>query len=591
MYSVSDEYLSKIKDNGRITRITGTLTLDDGTEVEITNDSIAKNPVITNQCSGNDELVLGQAYQGQLKVSLYSDINRYTIYGAEITLAFGLCLDEDADTWEDVPLGVYYVTECIRTSNDVLQITAVDHIDALDIDYDGTTVSGTPYEILSQAKTYSGLTLGQTSDEIAALPNGSTTFGISESNHKSQTWRDVVGDLAACLCGFAYMDRNGKLCIGQFSTETTRTITDDYRFKDTISDYEVIYSSVTCDKGDTVISVGTAKNQNLDLGDNDFLQLGTDETTTAVLTNILNVVSAVTYTPSDIEWYGDPALDMGDLIEATGYAAKKSTLIPLQKFTWTWRARHKIVSSGKNPYLGEAKSVLDKKVENITKTQQTIESGLHLVTNTTEVGFSDEWKILGQCSFVCLTSQISTFNGVVKLNMDAAGSVKIKYQINGVDYYFIHICQVPEGIHTLTLFIPVHGKLNVINSLKVYIMSEDSSGLVNALDFNGGISGSGISDIDWDGYIVLDDIVPKYEIAGLTQTVTGDSATVTLYNPIVTSVEDKIPVQNIAYLPIPTLSDECVVILERLKQQIDTEDGNNFITEDGNLIITEGGIE
>lgn len=431
MYPVSNEYLNVICENDPITRITGTLDLKDGTTLLITNEDIAKAPSIMNQCVNNSELKLGQAYQAQLDISIYSNIDRYLIYGARIELAFGLQIE---DAWEDIPLGVFIVSECIRTSNDVLQITALDEMDKLDDKYSGDLLTGTPFSILSFIATEHGLLLAQTQNEIEALPNGTHTFGSPEK-FRSSTWRDVVGELAACLAGNAIIDRTGKLFIQSFSTSVTRILPAAMRSREQISDYLVSYSSASCVKNDSQISVGTNSGQDIALDNNDFLQLGTPEAVQTLLTNILEAISPLEYTPSDISWFGDPALDLGDLINAIGGTAADSTLIPVQKYKWTWRGDHQIVAVGKNPNLVEVQSLTDKKISEALQATAENEVTYHVFTNLEAITFGSEQEVT-LASLAFTSAQTTTvkimhefiFDMLRDLGID--GSYELRYYLD-----------------------------------------------------------------------------------------------------------------------------------------------------------------
>ena len=438
MYPVSNAYLNEIAKNNPTTRITGTLTLKSGTSIPITNDTIAKAPSIMNQCVNNTELKLGQAYQAQCNISIYSNINRYLIYDAILALSFGLKI---GNSWEDVPIGEFRVTECLRTSNDILQLTALDAMDRLDDKYSGTVITGAPFDILSLIAMNHGLELGQTQADIEALPNGTVVFGMPE-NYRSKTWRDVVGDLAACLAGNAMIDREGRLFIQSFATSVTRTLASSARSKEKISDYLVSYSSASCTKNGSLVSVGTDTGQDISLDDNDFLQYGLPEVTQSILTNILDAIGPLEYTPSDISWYGDPSLDLGDLIEATGGAAAASTLIPIQKFKWTWRGAHQIVAVGKNPNLGNVESLTDRKIEDafinsgpiedITD-EQTVANIIFATVDTTTVTLWHEFKL--DCALD---------------DPDEPMQVIVHYYLNGEEESYTPVMTIGEsGLHTL----------------------------------------------------------------------------------------------------------------------------------------------
>ncbi len=386
MYPVSEDYKNEIIKNNTTTRITGTLTLKNGAVVQITNSVIAKAPTIMNQCVNNSELKLGQAYQAQLDFSIYSNINRYSVYGGVIELSFGLKI---GSLWENVPLGVFIVNECVRKSNDILQITALDKMDFLDDKYSGEIVTGTPFVLLNYIAMNHGLVLAQDREEIEALPNGTRLFEMPGS-YRASTWRDVVGDLAACLAGNAIIDRTGKLYIQSFSLNVARNITAAMRSKETIMDYLISYSSASCSKNGENIFVGTETSQDISLDDNDFLQSGTKNDIEIVLSNILEAIRPLIYTPSDISWFGDPSLDLGDLIEATGGAAAERTLIPVQKYKWIWRGPHQIVSIGKDPSLNNSQSLNDKKINNILKKTAENEITYYVYANFDPIEFGSE---------------------------------------------------------------------------------------------------------------------------------------------------------------------------------------------------------
>ena len=371
MYPVSNAYLDTIFDDQRETRITGTLRLKNGTTVSIDNELVAEAPVFSNQCVNDTELKLGQAYQAQLDIGLYLTIDRYKIYGANITLSHGVKLSDDPETWEDVPLGVFKVKECIRTSNNILKITALDEMDKLDKKYPGgIELSGEAYDILGIIAVNTNMTLSQTQEQIRALPNGTKVGFKLRDKYRSTTWRDLLGDMAACLAGNAILDREGKIFIHSFATDVTLTIPADARTRESISDYEVVYSSASCLRRQDLISVGNDSGQDLALDANDFIQKNTQEWAEDVLQEILDAISPLQYTPSDISWYGDPAIDLGDLIQATGSAASTSTLIPVQKTKWKWRGEHQIVAVGKNPYLGETQSVTEKRLNKLIDNEE-----------------------------------------------------------------------------------------------------------------------------------------------------------------------------------------------------------------------------
>lgn len=596
MYPVSNDYLNEIVNNNPTTRITGTLTLKGGASIPITNSTIAKAPTIMNQCVNKTELKLGQAYQAQCNVSIYSDINRYLIYNASLVLYFGLKI---GNTWEDIPLGVFIVSECIRTSNDVLQITALDRMNKLDDDYTGDQISGTAYSILNYIASQHGLILAQNQNEIEALPNGTYIYGMPEK-YRSKTWRDVVGDLAACLAGNALIDRNGKLLIQSFSKTVTRTLPASMRSKEKISDYLVSYSSASCVKDNMLLSVGTDSAQDISLDNNDFVQLGTSDKTHNILTNILEAIGSIEYTPSDISWFGDPALDLGDLIEATGGAAGVSTIIPVQKFKWTWRGNHQIVSVGKNPNLGEAKSLTDKKIEDLTRNTSSNETTFYNFVNLDAITFSSEHETeIAKLAFT--SAQKTTVKILHEFIFDMLSdlSVECSYEllyyldgelvsyspyehvrgIQGVstgatefsitrDFFYILKDVVPNVRHTWRVAVVTHGISRTtidVNHAHVTLEGQRLYG-----------------DEYFDGYLEAKDYLTVVPLGCLGVISISDEAVINLditATPIEAS--DNFVLCDIAEMQLIPIADTCAVYMERLKLKRITENGMVRVTEDG----------
>lgn len=586
MYNVSDAYKSQIFKDGRETDVVGTLTLKNGTVINIDGSTIAQKPEIDGQCSGNEDLILGQVYQSQLKVSLYSDTDRYSVYGAEIRLTYKLKLEDGS--WEQVPLGVYIVSECIRKSNDVLQITALDSLNKLDVEHGGESVSGKPSDILNYVARKAGLELGQSPADLDKLINGSVLIG-TPSNPNVNTLRDIVGDLSAVMGGFAIIDRNGRLSIRNFSTAIDRTISADYRKKESISDYKIKYSKVSCIKNSHYIFMGDNSKQELSLGENVFLQLGTDSQTRELLQNILNGLKDVEFTPTSFEFVGDPAIDLGDLINITGYGARASTLVPVHKQNWKWRGNHKIQAVGKNPYLNpESKET--RAISSVTRQVKSVENRVLQMTNTKEVQVTDLWKELSDITFGMSTDQNLLFNGVCKVDMINDTTVKFKYENNSEEIDFIHEAQTGKGVNTITLFMPVTAKPNELNTFVVYIAS-DGIGSVDIMDFRGSISGSGLSYTEWDGSIILEDAFGRIAHFRCVGIIAKEEFNFTFRTPVTASASDTM--QRVFKLDrVKTLEDDCrltMKINEYTRIEEDEEETTR-ITEDGIIRTTIGGF-
>lgn len=145
MYPVSNAFLEKIQENTRDYYWTGEITTKNGATYSFENKDILKGSgYINNKSCSAEEIELGSVYAAELKITLYNNINRYTLTDAEIRLTYHLVLDDD--TVEDVPMGVFIISEANRNIKTL---------------------------------------------EIEALTNGTETFSIY-TNNDIETWRDVL---------------------------------------------------------------------------------------------------------------------------------------------------------------------------------------------------------------------------------------------------------------------------------------------------------------------------------------------------------------------------------------------------------------
>ena len=208
IYSVSDAYKTAIRARTRTDRVTGTLTLTNGTVLNLdAADLMSGSLTLDNQCVTGEELAFGCAYLGQAALNLRTDLSRHAFYGAK-----------------PVPLGVYTVAEAERRALYV-SIKAYDNILALQQKYDGTTMQGTAYAMLGQIAAACGLTLGQTEAEIGALnPNAALVCQLSGADGLS-TWRECAAAVAQLVGGFAAADRAGRLVLRTFAEKPCAALT------------------------------------------------------------------------------------------------------------------------------------------------------------------------------------------------------------------------------------------------------------------------------------------------------------------------------------------------------------------------------
>ena len=327
MYSVSDAYKSAIQNNSRSFTWSGTIKTTAGRVYAFTNEDIVKGSgYVSRQCSGSSEIELGSVYAAELGISLFLDVDRYSLEDAEVKVFFHMNLPDG--TVEDVPMGIFYVAEANRKIK-TLELKAYDAMLNFEKAYSEAQSSGYPYDFLSVMATGCGVELAQTQEEIEALPNGTELLGIYPDND-IETWRDFLHYLSQALGCFALINREGKLELIQYGNTPVRMINNTHRFSSSFSDFVTRYTAISSTNRRT----NTAEYYSLDPDDgltmnletNPLLQFGLDEVRERILTNILNTVAVINYVPFDSETVGDPALDPGDILTFSGGQADETKM-------------------------------------------------------------------------------------------------------------------------------------------------------------------------------------------------------------------------------------------------------------------------
>lgn len=135
MYPVSDGFLRAVKSNTRKYFWTGTIVTRGGMTYEFGAKEIVKGSgYISRQCCGSTEIELGTVYAAEMGITLLSDIDRYTLEDALVTLVFHLVLADGSV--EEVPMGVFEVSEANRLAK-CLELKAYDFMLRFDKGFNG----------------------------------------------------------------------------------------------------------------------------------------------------------------------------------------------------------------------------------------------------------------------------------------------------------------------------------------------------------------------------------------------------------------------------------------------------------------------
>ena len=393
MYPVSDAFLRTVRSNTRKYFWTGTIVTRDGMTYEFGAKEIVKGSgYISRQCCGNTEIELGTVYAAEMGITLLSDIDRYTLEDALVTLVFHLVLADGSV--EDVPMGVFEVSEANRLAK-CLELKAYDFMLRFDKRFNGFETVGTAYDFIALCCKRCKVEFGNKRAEIDAMPNGGVTLSVYTEND-IETCRDVLFYVAQVLGGFFIINREGKLELRKYGKDPVMKVEQRHRFSSSFSDFITRYTAVSSTNKQTQIAEYYALDPDngltMNLGVNPLLQFGLKETREMLCRNILADLSVIRYVPFDSDTIGNPALDPGDVLTFAGGQADEGQITCITSIRQKIGGKQSLKCVGKNPRLAQAKSRNDKNISGllnqIEDNAKTGKIGIHTFTNASahEIG-------------------------------------------------------------------------------------------------------------------------------------------------------------------------------------------------------------
>ena len=396
MYEVSEKYREAIRGRSRKFDWYGTITTPAGRVYHFTSKDIVKGSgTLTRSCSGSTSLELGSVYAAELDISLFLNVDRYSLYDAVIDLFF-VCQhrgtrrwnDLRSDTWgsiastpwnvvytpETVPMGRFVISEATRTLT-ILQLKAYDFMLKFEKNMVNSGTTRTPYEWLRFACNACGVPLGVTEEAVAAMPNG--TRNLSYTNlDEDKTYRDLIAQVATVLCGVCQIDRSGALTVIPFTNTPVMDIPASWRYSSKIADYITKYTGLyaTYRAGGVTEYYKVEPDTGLiyNIGTNPLLQIAATTERNRILQTIIDRLSTTTYTPFEAEIPGDPAFDPMDVLSLSGGQAQ-GEIACITEIVYRINGKSTIKCVGENPRLNQAKSRYTKDIEGLLAQQEGIE--------------------------------------------------------------------------------------------------------------------------------------------------------------------------------------------------------------------------
>ncbi|MFQ7308043.1 MAG: hypothetical protein ACLROY_05415 [Mediterraneibacter sp.] len=576
MYPVSEAFLQAVQGNTREYYWTGKITTVTGVEYAFTQEDIVKGSgYITAQCCGNSEIELGAVYAAEMGISLFLDIDRYTLEDAKVELTYHL---RRADgSYEAVPMGIFEVSEANRTAH-VLELKAYDYMLRFDRDFNGFETIGTAYGMMALCSTACGVELAQSQAEIEALPNGSELLSIYPEND-IETYRDVLYFTAQVLGGFFCINREGKLEFRQYGNTPMMEILQKHRFSSSFSDFVTRYTAVSSTNLRTQMAEYYALEEDdgltMNLGINPLLQFGLEETRAELFRNILTALSVVNYVPFDSDTIGNPALDLGDVLTFSGGQADSQQITCVTSFTVKIGGRQSLKCVGKNPRLSQAKSKNDKNISGLLNQIEAGKIGIHTFTNASAYTLGETNVRIISIEFASKEENHAQFFGqvvvdaaaqAVERTANASGTIvvpfpsattgsgadtgtesteegtaadstdvsvdvslpvawtedgkvicHVTFELNDAEILLHHPVETwHSGKHILSLYYPIENVVpNITNTFNVYLRVENGSGTVGIGDCIASISGQAMAAAAaWDGKITIEETAALFSIGG-----------------------------------------------------------------------------
>jgi hypothetical protein len=257
--------------------------------------------------NSTDTLTLGCACSNKITVSLINPPTDIDYENSFFTATVGLKMGEMPTVYENVPLGKFYVTSA-ETSNDFknLTITAYDGFCKMVDKYNATVGENTTLQaVYNDLKTQLSDRYGITLKNVT-LPE--YPFKIP---YLDITFQQAIGYMAGCLGGFARFDRNGELEIVSY-TDTNINIDRSIQYMNGFkrsTDKPLVITSISTGTQDNTIVRGSGANGTEISFENPYI-------TNTMADAVFDMYNNLTYTPCQLKWRGNPAIQAGDIVHA-----------------------------------------------------------------------------------------------------------------------------------------------------------------------------------------------------------------------------------------------------------------------------------
>lgn len=270
-----------------------------GTEI---NADYIKEFTLVDDVFNDSQFGLGSAIKSEITVTLDNDLVNELEAFEEMEIAFKLKISETGE--EIIPLGNYIVKTIDNNSDLFTKYTMYDYMDKFEKTFDASIyVPCTRFELLQHICNECGVELANTS-----IINGDVEVNVYDNTITSKQYLAYISERAG---GFAKVIRN-KLYIRSFGEVDTNVLPIDKVGEYVIDDQKVV-TKVIYENGTQIFECGIDDGYKVYLfQDNPF------SCTQKEVDNIYNSIVGIVFQSLEVQVWGDPSIDTGDIIQIGG---------------------------------------------------------------------------------------------------------------------------------------------------------------------------------------------------------------------------------------------------------------------------------
>lgn len=342
-------------ENSDIQHIKGSIERIDGIIIPLDDSNLINDVHCDSQCTSDANIFnFGEMYVGSAEVDVILPVeNINLIKGGKLELYFRT---ESFLKW--IPLGVWDIVSAEYKTNKIT-IKGYDCLNRLNTAITDNVIGAIFMKsVLKQVTKDSGVEFAQTIEELQTLVGESVDIiGGTWGMHFLPTCWDEVKTIAQFLGCFVFANREGKIEFRKFNSTPVADISAEKRFSAKINDYQYSVKGIsyTDDFGQTITYAGSNGSCILGFSSNKYIWSTEKNPETAYYNDLKRIAYEVgcyqnpaidtKWTPGEIEYYGNPALDVGDMVRIVGGTHNNSNFL-ITSISWKFRGPQTLISAG-----------------------------------------------------------------------------------------------------------------------------------------------------------------------------------------------------------------------------------------------------